>query len=194
MKRWKPRALRLTVHAASGAGHVAYLRRYLRKAHSILKSPLAELSLALIGDRRMSELHVQFMNITGPTDVLTFPLDLDGRGRAISGEVVVCVSEARRRAKEHGVLLREELLLYALHGMLHLAGFDDRTDRDFKRMHRTEDQILARLGVGAVYHRQAQNDRATDSAVSTANQSAAGCSVGLGKSKSLKARTRRGDR
>ena len=91
------------------------------------------------------------MGIAGPTDVLTFPLDLDVRGRPVAGEVVVCVSEARRRAKEHGVPLERELLLYALHGLLHLCGYDDRTDASFRAMHRTEDQILTRLGVGPVF-------------------------------------------
>jgi ssRNA-specific RNase YbeY (16S rRNA maturation enzyme) len=47
---------------------------------------------------------------------------------------------------------RMELLLYALHGMLHLSGFDDRTDRDFALMHRTEDSILESLGFAPVFH------------------------------------------
>jgi ssRNA-specific RNase YbeY (16S rRNA maturation enzyme) len=47
--------------------------------------------------------------------------------------------------------LGRELLLYALHGMLHLCAFDDRTDREFQIMHEREDQILIRLGIGAVF-------------------------------------------
>ena len=46
---------------------------------------------------------------------------------------------------------RDEVLLYALHGVLHLCGYDDRTDRDFAAMHRREDEILERLGVGAIF-------------------------------------------
>ncbi len=99
----------------------------------------------------MSDLHQQFLNIPGPTDVLTFPLETNKKGQPISGEIVICVPEARRRCKENGVELRQELLLYALHGLLHLCGFDDRTDRQFQRMHRMEDQILTRLGVGPVF-------------------------------------------
>jgi probable rRNA maturation factor len=99
----------------------------------------------------MAELHQQFMGHSGPTDVLTFPLDEDARGRVTSGEVVVCVPEARRRAEQHGVPVRKELLLYALHGMLHLCGFDDRTDSNFAAMHRTEDEILTAIGVGPVF-------------------------------------------
>jgi rRNA maturation RNase YbeY len=141
----------LTFTPAVGAAHVPFIRRHLRAARRILRPPLRELSVALVGDRRMSELHEQFMKVSGPTDVLTFPLDADGRGRVLSGEVVVCVPEARRQAKKRNVPVERELLLYALHGLLHLCGYDDRTDRAFRTMHRTEDRILTRLGVGPVF-------------------------------------------
>ncbi len=147
------RLLSLTLTAATGREHVGYLRRHVRAAHALLAPPLAELSLALVGDRRMAGLHVRFMDIPGPTDVLTFPLDKDTKGRVTAGEVVVCVPEAKRRMGEHGVTLRQELLLYAVHGLLHLCGFDDRTDREYRRMHRKEDEILAKLGVGPVFDR-----------------------------------------
>lgn len=144
-------SLALAVRAEQGRRYSRYLGRHLRAAHRVLGPALGELSLALVGDRRMAHLHEQFMGIPGPTDVLTFPLEEDRKGRVTSGEVVVCVPEARRRAKEHGVTVERELLLYALHGMLHLCGYDDRTDADFRTMHRTEDQILAQLGVGPVF-------------------------------------------
>jgi probable rRNA maturation factor len=143
--------VKLTVTAAIGKPYVAPLRRRLRAAHAILRRPLCELSLVLVNDREMSRLHQQFMNIPGPTDVLTFPLEFDRRGRVTAGEVVVCVPEARRRSKELGIELKNELLLYALHGMLHLCGFDDRTARGYRRMHEMEDRILRRLGVGPVF-------------------------------------------
>ena len=149
----------LAISARTGKPHVPFLRRHLRAAHAILKPPLAELSLALVGDRTMADLHLRFMNIPGPTDVLTFPLDVDRRGRVTAGEVVVCVPEARRQSKRHKTPLRNELLLYALHGMLHLCGFDDRTERDYRKMHRTEDQILTRLGIGATFHRPRREHR-----------------------------------
>ena len=72
-------------------------------------------------------------------------------GQALSGEVVVCAPEARRQANAHATRVEHELLLYVLHGMLHLSGFDDRTDADYRRMHRTEDMVLSKLGVGKVF-------------------------------------------
>jgi probable rRNA maturation factor len=128
-----------------------YLYKHLLAAHTILNPPVGELSLALVGDTKMSDLHQQFLGIAGPTDVLTFPLQSDAKGRVIGGEVVICVAEARRRCRKSGGKLREELLLYALHGLLHLCGYDDRTDREFKAMHRMEDRILSQLGVGPVF-------------------------------------------
>jgi probable rRNA maturation factor len=86
------------------------------------------------------------MGIVGPTDVLTFPLDEH------SGEIVICVAQAMRAAKQRGIAVKNELLLYVLHGMLHLQGMDDRTDADFRAMHRLEDRMLTKLGVGAVFN------------------------------------------
>jgi len=143
--------LRLDVHARTGRAHVGYLRTHLRRAHALLGPALREMSLALVGDRRMAELHERFMGVAGTTDVLTFELDHDARGRVVAGEVVVCVPYAIRQAKRTGISVRNELLLYALHGMLHLCGFDDRTDRDFAVMHQREDDILSRLGIGPVF-------------------------------------------
>jgi probable rRNA maturation factor len=145
--------LTLDISATTGRAFVAHLRRYLPRAYAILKPALRELSVALVGDTRMANLHERFMNIPGPTDVLTFELGHDPRGRVTAGEVVVCVPYAVRQARRSGVAVRDEVLLYALHGMLHLCGFDDRTDRDFAAMHRREDDILKRLGVGAVFRR-----------------------------------------
>jgi len=141
----------LSISARAGREFVPYLSKKIRAARGVMKTPLVELSVALVGDKTMSDLHLRFMSIPGPTDVLTFPLDVDERGRATSGEIVICVPEARRRARAHGSEPARELLLYAVHGMLHLYGWDDQTPAEFKAMHREEDKILTRIGVGAVY-------------------------------------------
>jgi probable rRNA maturation factor len=141
----------LSITAATGAEHVAYLRSNLRRAHAIERPALRELSVALVGDKRMADIHQRFMGIAGPTDVITFELDHDARGRVVAGEVVVCVPYALRQARRSGAAVKTELLLYALHGMLHLSGFDDRTARDFGAMHPREDEILRAIGVGAVF-------------------------------------------
>jgi probable rRNA maturation factor len=145
------RNVTLQIHARIGAAHVPFLRRHLAKTFPLLSAPLRQVSLALVGDALMSKLHEQFMGIPGPTDVLTFELEHDPRGKVVEGEVVICVPEARRRAREHAVPPEHELLLYAIHGLLHLSGYDDRTQAGFRAMHREEDRILGALGVGPVF-------------------------------------------
>ncbi len=141
----------LEITAKAGQRYVPFLRHGLMGAFDILKAPLWELSIALVGDSSMSDLHQRFLGISGPTDVLTFPLDCDPHGRVLSGEIVICVPYAVRQARLRGIEVGRELLLYALHGTLHLAGFDDKTASGFRRMHRKEDQILTALGLGSVF-------------------------------------------
>ena len=153
----------MTITAETGRAYVPFLRKHLRAAHAALQSspkrsgssirrlPLREMSLALVADTRMSALHHQFMGVRGPTDVLTFPIEEDESGRAMSGEVIICVPEARRRSRQLRIPVRVELLLYSIHGMLHLLGYDDATSRDFHTMHRTEDEIMTKLGFGPVF-------------------------------------------
>jgi probable rRNA maturation factor len=117
----------------------------------MLITSLTELSIALVNDAKMSQLHEEFLGIPGPTDVLTFELDENEKGSVTSGEVVICVPEAQRQAQQRGSSVERELLLYALHGMLHLSGFDDRTEAGYRKMHRKEDEILTQLGVGPVF-------------------------------------------
>lgn len=164
----KPRTqLRLTITAKAGARFAPFLKRNLQAAHRLLKKrnrglPLNELNIALVGDRRMSELHQEFLNVAGPTDVLTFPLETDRVDRAISGEVIVCVQVAERQAKANQIPVKHELLLYAIHGLLHLCGYDDRTAAGYREMHRLEDSILTELGLGPVFARTVESSKAEE--------------------------------
>lgn len=152
MRRTRPLSSpRISITALAGRNYVSYLRRHLRRARPLVGGTLDELSVVLVGDRTMAGLHQRFMDIATPTDVLSFAMDTDSRGRATSGEVVLCVPEARRRAGRAQADVVRELLLYALHGWLHLCGLDDRTPTGYRSMHRREDDILARLGVGRVF-------------------------------------------
>lgn len=142
--------------AAAGRPLLPSLRRRLPRAVAeVRETRLRSLSVALVGDATMARLHQQFLNVLGTTDVITFELDHDARGRPTAGEVVVCVPEARRQAKRRGHDVADELLLYALHGVLHLSGYDDLEPAAHRRMHRAEDRILTAIGVGATFAREA---------------------------------------
>jgi probable rRNA maturation factor len=128
------------------------VREHLHAARALVKARLREMSVALVDEKAMARLHEEFMEIKGPTDVLTFEMEHDRKGRVTAGEVVICVPYAARAAKSRGIELKHELLLYAIHGMLHLCGYDDRTPAGYEIMHRREDEILSALGIGAVFH------------------------------------------
>lgn len=72
------------------------------------------------------------------TDVITF--DLEG-----AAELIICPQEARRNARAYKADLHQELVLYVVHGLLHLAGYDDHTEADIKRMRMQEAQILKKV-------------------------------------------------
>lgn len=144
-------APQLTIFAAEARQCVPKLRRGILGAHKILRCPLREISLAILPAKDMATLHKEFLNQSGPTDVLTFEFDHDPRGRATSGEIVICSTVAKATARRLDHPLADELLLYAVHGLLHLSGFDDRTAGAFAAMHEKEDEILCRLGIGPVF-------------------------------------------
>jgi probable rRNA maturation factor len=66
-------------------------------------------------------------------------------------DTVICLDEARRRAGELGHTVHKELLLYCVHSLLHVQGYDDVTAAGARRMHAREDEILVALGIGPVY-------------------------------------------
>jgi probable rRNA maturation factor len=142
--------LALEIGGTTGWQHHAFLRKNLTAAHRIIRPALERLSVALVGTRTMARLHQQFLGVAGPTDVLSFVIEQRGR-RAIGGEIVICTAVAARQAARRKIPTRLELLLYALHGMLHLCGHDDQTSRQYQAMHRLEDQILTRLGHGPAF-------------------------------------------
>ncbi len=107
-----------------------------------------EVSVALVDDRRIAELNRLYLRHDGPTDVLSFPLS---EGAGVAGEVVVSVERAVAVASRRNKDAVGEVLLYVVHGCLHLLGYDDRTPGDAKRMHGRENQILTSLGYPDAY-------------------------------------------
>jgi len=149
-----PGGQRLTVSIeadADDAPDPLLLRRRLSAAVNELSIDEIELSVIVIGDARMADLHERFAGVSGSTDVLTFDLRDDPADPSIDSEIYICLDEARRRAAERGHGVDKELLLYALHGLLHLMGYDDHDPADHARMHAREDQVLEAIGIGKVF-------------------------------------------
>lgn len=112
-----------------------------------------QLSIAWVNDQVMARLHQEFSGVEGTTDVLTFDLRDDDDAAALDGEIICCVDEAVRQAALRRHSPEQELLLYAVHGLLHLLGEDDHDEDDARQMHAREDELLGRLGIGPVYAR-----------------------------------------
>ena len=123
--------------------------------------PTAAISIRIVTDETIAELHERTMNIPGPTVVLTFDLSdelnetLGSEHLSVEGDIVISIDTAAREADIRGHELVHELMLYAIHATLHLLDFDDLDESDAARMHAEEDAILESLGVGAVYGRPA---------------------------------------
>ena len=102
------------------------------------RGPLAtspQVDVLLVSDRRIAAIHQEFMNIPGPTDVITFQ----------HGEIFVSVETAKRNARRFKTTTDREIRLYIVHGLLHLQGYDDKRPRDAQAMEATQSKILQAL-------------------------------------------------
>ena len=99
------------------------------------------MTIAIVPDRRVQQLNRLYRGNDGATDVLSFPSD----ERGYLGDVVIAAGVARRQAKEAGHSLQHELRVLALHGLLHLLGYDH--ERDAGRMARAEARLRQRGGL-----------------------------------------------
>jgi probable rRNA maturation factor len=121
--------------------------------------PLAELSVLLIDEPAMTELHVRWMGEEGPTDVLAFPMDelrLPQPGghsdhgssdpdaaEVLLGDVVICPQVAAAQAAEAGQDVQDEIDLLCTHGILHLLGYDHAEPKEHATMFGLQDRLLA---------------------------------------------------
>jgi probable rRNA maturation factor len=114
--------------------------------------PAAELSITLVDSDTMADLHMRWMDLPGPTDVMSFPMDEltpGGRpdaaepGPAMLGDIVLCPSFAADQAARAGGSLDDELALLTVHGVLHLLGYDHAEPDEEKVMFGLQRQILA---------------------------------------------------
>lgn len=128
---------RLRVDVLAPAPHAPGLARWLKRIAPVRAR--GAVTVAVVSDARVRALNRQFRRRDYPTDVLSFPAEEPDQ----LGDVVIAAGVARRQAREAGHSLDVELRVLALHGLLHLLGYDH--DRDDGRMARVE-RRLRRLG------------------------------------------------
>lgn len=128
-------------------------REFVDLARFVLESmrmhPLTELSILFVDESAMEQLHIQWMDEPGPTDVLSFPMDelTPGTDDQISpegllGDIAICPSVAAKQAASSGHSAVEEMLLLATHGMLHLMGYDHAEEGEKKVMFDLQRRLL----------------------------------------------------
>ncbi|MGK2881275.1 MAG: rRNA maturation RNase YbeY [Mycobacterium sp.] len=114
-------------------------------------NPAAELSMVLLDVSSMADLHMRWMDLPGPTDVMSFPMDeLEPGGRPDSpepgpsmlGDIVLCPQFAAGQAVAAGHSLGHELALLTVHGVLHLLGYDHAEPDEEKEMFALQRKLL----------------------------------------------------
>lgn len=125
---------------------VAKLAAKVLKA--VKKENAAELEIVFMDDAAIKKLNRRYKGENAPTDVLSFRLDRGEFGtKMFLGEIFISLDTARRNSKIFGTGLCDETVLYVIHGILHLAGYDDRTAAERTRMSKKQEGILRRLCV-----------------------------------------------
>jgi probable rRNA maturation factor len=118
---------------------VRLLQSQLDRALKLLPRPLPDsveaIEIVLVDRATMAQVHLDFLGDASETDVITFPY----------GEILVCPAVAYDASLALEMTLHDEVLLYALHGILHLTGYDDTTPEARREMHEAQDKLLKKV-------------------------------------------------
>jgi probable rRNA maturation factor len=125
------------------------VRRRTRILLDALRSPDGEISILLVGDRRIAALNRKFFNREGPTNVIAFPMQAGPFADLhpdLLGDVVISVDTAHREARAAGMDLDERIAQLLVHGVLHLYGYDhENTAADARRMAAKSRRLMATI-------------------------------------------------
>jgi probable rRNA maturation factor len=151
----------VSVFLADEQGEPVDLEQLRRLAELVLSEEgypaETELTVLLVSEDEMAAYNERFLERSGPTDVLAFPVeelmpgvvpDQDSNGPPlIIGDVIVAPGYVGRQAEENDVAFEDEMALMVAHGILHLLGYDHIEDDDAELMERREAELLTLLGV-----------------------------------------------
>jgi probable rRNA maturation factor len=125
----------------------AWLTRVVRRALACEGVNRAEVCVLLVRDRRMAKIHEEWLGMPGPTDVITFDLGAAEPDSSMRGDIAVSTETAARAAREVGWAARHEVAYCVVHGLLHLAGYDDHAAAERRRMRQRERVLMAAAGL-----------------------------------------------
>ncbi len=107
-------------------------------------NPECEISLSFVDVQEMEELHIKWMEEDGPTDVLSFPMDMpQGKDDVVTlGDIVISPAVAAKQAREAGHSVEHEIYILATHGLLHILGYDHADPDEEKVMFALQEKIV----------------------------------------------------
>jgi probable rRNA maturation factor len=133
------------------------LKRLFMAAMDAVGMTDSDISLAIVNDKVIADLHETWLGIPGPTDVLSFNLSSPeyaqpshhGKRHGIHGEIIASAETALREARVYSWSPEHELSYYLIHGLLHLVGYDDQTPSERISMRRKERSVMKAIGLPA---------------------------------------------
>ena len=124
----------------------ALIQNIIKKLSLFHKTSFDEVSFHFVSPNKIKSLHQQLFNNPTVTDCITCPIDPPNqKPYCLLGEVFVCPQVAISYSKEHNLDANEELILYVIHGFLHLIGYDDMNEKDEKLMRKMERESIEHL-------------------------------------------------
>jgi len=112
-----------------------FLEKVAKKTLKFVEVKIPEISVVLVGDAKIKALNKKYRKSNKVTDVLAFDY----------GEIFICLPQAKRQAKKLGNILKKELSILLIHGLLHLAGYDHRTKKDQEKMLKKQKEICQKI-------------------------------------------------
>lgn len=135
------------------------VRRAVRQAAAALSTRGAELAIVLTDDSAIRLLNRDWRGIDAATNVLSFPTKSAGGEPPLLGDIVLAYETIARQARAERKPFAHHVAHLAVHGFLHLVGYDHQRDRDAEAMEQVERKILRRLAIPDPYRRRAQTSK-----------------------------------
>ena len=104
-------------------------------------SKIQNLNFLIVGDKRMIHFNKTYLNHDYSTDIITFD---NSENKKISGDIVISIERVKENSKKYKVKLEDELRRVMVHGFLHLLGYDDKNEKEKKRIRKKENYYLER--------------------------------------------------
>ncbi|AFM01917.1 metalloprotein, YbeY/UPF0054 family [Desulfitobacterium dehalogenans ATCC 51507] len=135
---------------------IGLLEQGIEKAIRLSNGPEeAEVSLTLVNDARIHELNRDYRGVDRPTDVLSFALQEETEDEPdildyeddLLGDIIISVERARNQATDYGHSFERELVYLAVHGTLHLLGYDHMEEEEKGKMRQQEEAVMSQIGL-----------------------------------------------